>query len=54
MTHQIAICDDDSITSTYIKTLVESWAADHGIPVSIRIFPSAICKADYGKNQKAS
>ena len=41
MTHKIAICDDDSIASAYIKTLVEGWAADHGIPVSIRIFPSA-------------
>lgn len=41
MALSIAICDDNEIDLKYITGLVDAWAAQERIPVSVRTFPSA-------------
>lgn len=35
---KIAICDDESLWQQQLKTIVERWAAENKIPVSVRLF----------------
>lgn len=41
MALSIAVCDDDETDLQYITGLVNAWAAQARIPVSVRTFPSA-------------
>ena len=41
MALSIAVCDDDETDLQYITGLVNTWAAQARIPVSVRTFPSA-------------
>lgn len=44
---RIAICDDDAVSRTKVKRLMEAWLADHPeLDVSLRTFPSGRDLAD--------